>query len=429
MFNSAIIEVAIGLIFVFCLMAILVTQINAFIINILNLRAKQLKEGLQDLITDPDIQAKLLAHPLINMVKTTTLPEIDLSITAAAQITNTEETKLTYIEPRTFVAALSDVLVSQIDTLYNKLQNGADDIPNSDEKSKIRELIRVLRSGFSEQTIRDLRAAFSVVADPESRAKLLKGLEDVEETLDKLNFKNDQLVPLLEGVNKIGDQSFQKVMETILTTARTLEEAEARLESWFNDGMNRATDQFKRRIQYITLAVSLTLAIILNVDTLHLARTLWEDPILRSELVAQANILVANPPIEVLPEVTPEPGTSTEGSIAAVIESAQAIDETVQQLIELQLPIGWESIAITSEMIETSRMLGLADPLQNPRNLWNFYHTSVENTAESGEDYEIPLLSLWLQKIVGILVTTIAAAQGAPFWFDLLNRIARPKPS
>ncbi|MBC7869221.1 MAG: hypothetical protein H7Y09_00165 [Chitinophagaceae bacterium] len=427
MFNTAIIEVAIGLIFVFCLMAILVTQINSFIVNILNLRAKQLKESLQDLITDPDIQAKVLAHPLINMVKTTVPPTVDLSATAAARITNTEETKLTYIEPRTFVAALSDVLVSQIDTLYNKLQNAADDIPNSDEKSKIRELLRVLRSGFSEQTIRDIRAAFSVVADPEARAKLLKGLEDVEEALDKLTFRNDQLVPLLEGVKKITDQSFQKAMETILTTARTLEEAEARLESWFNDGMNRATDIYKRRIQYITLVVSLTLAIILNVDTLHLARALWEDPILRTDLVAQANVLVANPPPEVTPEATPEPGTSTEGSIDAVVTSAQAIDETVQQLIELQLPIGWESIAITSEMVETSRSLGLADPLQNPRNLWNFYHTQAKNTTQSDEDYEIPLLTLWLQKIVGILVTTIAAAQGAPFWFDLLNRIARPK--
>ena len=32
------------------------------------------------------------------------------------------------------------------------------------------------------------------------------------------------------------------------------------------------------------------------------------------------------------------------------------------------------------------------------------------------------VLAVWFNKIIGILATTIAAAQGAPFWFDLLNR-------
>jgi hypothetical protein len=69
MFNTAIIEVAIGLVFVFSLMALLVTQINSIVTALLNSRAKYLKQGLQELITDPQLQAKMLAHPIIKMVK------------------------------------------------------------------------------------------------------------------------------------------------------------------------------------------------------------------------------------------------------------------------------------------------------------------------------------------------------------------------
>ncbi len=29
----------------------------------------------------------------------------------------------------------------------------------------------------------------------------------------------------------------------------------------------------------------------------------------------------------------------------------------------------------------------------------------------------------WLKKVIGILITGFAVSQGAPFWFDMLNRI------
>ena len=68
--NAAIIEVAIGLIFIFSLLSILVTQINNIIINILNLRADRLKEQLDVMLSDPVVRAKIMTHPLIRMVDT-----------------------------------------------------------------------------------------------------------------------------------------------------------------------------------------------------------------------------------------------------------------------------------------------------------------------------------------------------------------------
>jgi hypothetical protein len=84
------------------------------------------------------------------------------------------------------------------------------------------------------------------------------------------------------------------------------------------------------------------------------------------------------------------------------------IGTTVQKILDLQLPIGWEYVEVTPDLIALNQQLGLPDPRTNSRNLYNFLRGD---------------LGLLLQKVLGILATTIAAAQGAPFWFDLLNRV------
>ena len=51
---------------------------------------------------------------------------------------------------------------------------------------------------------------------------------------------------------------------------------------------------------------------------------------------------------------------------------------------------------------------------QNTRNIWLLF-------PWNNEDWAI----LLVRKGIGLLFTAIAIAQGAPFWFDLLNRVIR----
>jgi hypothetical protein len=456
MFNTSVIEVVIGLVFVFSLMAILVTQINTLIVNLLNLRARQLKQGLQSLITDRDMQARLIGHPLINLVKTTVRPEEKLSAQEAAKVSNAAETRVAYIAPSTFVDSLTDILMVEADKLYTPLSKVADDIPDSDEKSRVRQLLRTLRSGFTEQTLRDLREAFSVVSDSKSRARLMAGLEELEEALNQLTFRSDELVPLLQGIRNIADEGFRKAMETLIASARTLEEAEQKLQNWFNDGMSRVSEVYKLRMQIISIGVAFMLTMVFNVDAIYLARTLWEDPELRQSVVAAAeNYQQTGAVVQVADlesdATVPEPDALTpigaqtaeatpDASLGPVPEAtaepddllvmpednpdlvtaetlARNVDDvttTVQQLRGLQLPIGWEFTPIDENLVEASKILGLSDPTNNPRNLYNF----VPGNSDGW-------LGLVIVKILGIIGTTMAAAQGAPFWFDLLNKIAR----
>ena len=444
MLDSQIVDVAIGMIFVFSLLSILVTQINTLILNVFNLRAQQLKEGLINLISDKELQAKMLAHPLIRMVEETVRPHDKLNRQEQSDIIEMKPTTVTYIAPSTFVEALLSLLSSESDaSIFLSLTDAINALPNDDNKVLLREAVRDFRS-FGTTDTRQIRQLILQLPNETHKQILSYALEEVENSLGRLPARNGQLIPLLEGIRKIKDPAFRDAINTVLITAQNLDDARAKLQNWFNDGMDRISDLYKRRIQYISLLVGFVLALIMNVDTFQLANSFWEDPNLRQAVAATAkrNISQLEQQISQIatptpmpsasaaatpsqPETLPEvPGTTdanseqqkTESAVsaeAAVQQSSQQVSDTVQKLIDLQLPIGWEYTPITQELLATSQLAGLPDPRNNLRNTWNFI-------PGNNPDWFTNLI----RKIIGFAATMVAVAQGAPFWFDLLRRLS-----
>jgi hypothetical protein len=58
---------------------------------------------------------------------------------------------------------------------------------------------------------------------------------------------------------------------------------------WFDDGMDRVSGAYKRNAQAWTFLIALVLAATLNIDSIHLFRTLWLHPALSAQLAAPAN--------------------------------------------------------------------------------------------------------------------------------------------
>lgn len=442
MLDSQIIDVAIGMIFVFSLLSILVTQINTLILNVLNLRARQLKEGLINLVSDKELQAKMLAHPLIRMVEETVRPQEKLNRQEQSDIIEMKPTKVTYIAPSTFVEALLSLLTSESDaSIFLTLTDAINALPNDDTKVLLREAVRDFRS-FGTTDTRQIRQLILQLPNETHKQILSYALEEVENSLGRLPARNGQLIPLLEGIRKVKDPAFRDAINTVLITAQNLDDARAKLQNWFNDGMDRISDLYKRRIQYVSLIVGFILALIMNVDTFQLANAFWEDPNLRQAVaatakrninqleqqIAQTPTAIAAPStgdIPPQPETLPEvPGTTVENSVeqkaesqaaaeAAVQQSSQQVSDTVQKLIDLQLPIGWEYTPITQELLATSQLAGLPDPRNSLRNVWNL-------APGNNPDWFTNLI----RKLIGFAATMVAVAQGAPFWFDLLRRLS-----
>lgn len=305
--GSSIIEVGVGLILVYMLMSLLVSQINNIIKNLLDVRGEYFVNELGRLVSDPQIRARLLAHPAIQ------------ALMDGDMVKNITADKL------------AEVLVD-----------------------------------------------------------ILAGSGEALEYLEQLH--NSALVDRL--LEPISDPNLRRRLEQVLVTARSLPDAKLKLIDWFNTTLNRMSELYRRRMQFFSLVVGALLAILLNVDTLAVGRALWNDPVLRQATVAAADATLSETDL-----TAADPGT--------VQESFATARRTMSQFLELRLPIGW----IVDVVDASDQPLVTLDPLRDSRNLWNF--------VPGNSPY---WWQLWLEKIGGLILTTVAVMQGAPFWFDMLKR-------
>jgi hypothetical protein len=97
--------------------------------------------------------------------------------------------------------------------------------------------------------------------------------------------------------------------------------------------------------------------------------------------------------------------------------SVQAARSTLNDLLNLRLPIGWNYRSVDETVLaSTEESALLLDPGWDSRNIWNFIPGNNPNW-----------LSLVVQKVIGLLLTTVAIAQGAPFWFDIFAKLSARK--
>jgi hypothetical protein len=143
------------------------------------------------------------------------------------------------------------------------------------------------------------------------------------------------------------------------------------VEGWFNDCMDRVTGWYKRYAQQWLLLLGLLLAIVCNVDSVHLVRVLSTDPTLRAAIVTQAATYAQTRPAD----ADKKPGAAKDPVLAG-------FKDAVGNLGGLALPIGWDG--------------GQA------RYFCEDFHCFAV--------------------FAGWFITALAASLGAPFWFDTLNR-------
>jgi hypothetical protein len=157
----------------------------------------------------------------------------------------------------------------------------------------------------------------------------------------------------------------------------------AAFEQWYDNSMDRVSGWFKSNTTYILLGIGLVVAIVFNVDTIAVTNNLLQNPGVRSALAARSaevgQTVAANT------QATPGPGQSTQASATQPISAAD-LQATTALLNSLNLPIGWPD----RDMSDASKTIDF---------------------------------NWWLKKIIGLLMTGFAVSQGAPFWFDLLNKV------
>lgn len=204
-------------------------------------------------------------------------------------------------------------------------------------------------------------------------------ISDIREVIDKMDetspIRKTFLVFLEEAENDV--QELQKGIET-----------------WFNNAMDRVSGWYKRRTQLFVIIIAAFLVGLSNADTLRIVKTLSHDPALRQELSLKAEDLMkqssSSPaPLTALSPKSSGGKTDTKSSSAptqgleggGVKPPSMGLKEAVKELEAVQtagIPLGWTA------------------------------------APQGGE---------WVNKIIGLILTIFATSLGAPFWFDVLNKI------
>jgi len=164
------------------------------------------------------------------------------------------------------------------------------------------------------------------------------------------------------------------------------------VEQWFDGAMDRASGWYKRRTQALLFTIGLLTAVVLNVDALHILHRLTHDKTFRDVVVNRSAAAKA-------------PASASAGDELATITLARG------ELDAVTMPIGWESPTTKgaeSQLWATQFCKATADG-----------HGELAETCEFGRNPVYAVLRVGF----GWLVTALAVMLGAPFWFDVLNRI------
>ena len=416
MFDSGILQVIIGLVAIYSLLGILTTEINTLYSYFTRLRARNLRRALEELVPDRAFRAQLLAHPMIRMVDAAIHPAEVLSLEQIEAIERARAKNVTWVESASFAEAVSNILsASAQPDFYAPLEVAIAELPNSVEKSRLRELLWQLQ-GYATIGLADFRQAVIALNDENHKRRLLDALNAVEERIGNYSLRSGELLPLLSGVRSIRSSALRTTLQTILGSARSLADANDKLMRWFEDGMQRATTRYKQQTQWGSVIIGLLLATIVNADALHLVNSLWSNNDLQQSLSAQVagDTGSLQSMIDETEKRAENSGEETLRDTAADVFGMSVV--TLQRLVDLQAPLGWTYVSVSPEMVQAAQVLSEPDPRQRANNLWNYSPFNNGNW-----------LILWGRKLAGLLVTTLAVAQGAPFWFDMLKRFTRTR--
>jgi len=219
----------------------------------------------------------------------------------------------------------------------------------------------------------------------------------------------------------INDETLSYLKSIWTDSGGNVEAFRVLLETWFEQTMERASGWYKKYTQVILLVVGFIIAILFNVDTIKIAGKLSNDPKLREQIVQQANAFTnAHPNLDqdlvknkaqyqaLMDKITAAPGS--------------AVDTSKKAMMVLTLN---DSI-IKAEAAEQKVLFARADSLLK---------TDIRNSSEilgiGLKSYECGpgQVVCFLKSLAGWLITALALSLGAPFWFDLLNKLMKLRTS
>jgi hypothetical protein len=233
-------DVAVGLVFLYLVLALVCSTINESVSTAIGLRARFLQAGILNLLsaapehTDEgkETARRFYGHPLIQgLIRPGRGPDPTVDPTATTRWWR-KPPYPSYLPSRTFVAAITDLA-----------QEGEGKVKQIDPK----------KADAAEDEIED--------AAEQLRAALAA-------------FPNKRLSNAMLALYR--------------TAGEDVEGFKHAAERWFDDSMERVSGWYRRKVQLLLFIFAFFMVVLLNADTLTTARVLWRDDATRASIVARA---------------------------------------------------------------------------------------------------------------------------------------------
>ena len=417
---QGILEVIIGIIFVWFLASLLSLTIQEWISNLFKWRSSGLENTLRRMLDDPEFVGKannFASHALDWLKAKLNRPIIQAPVGLTDEFykhpiirnLSLPKAKPSYIPTSGFSSVLLDIILTagsdnsllrlasaQARKEFDSMARGTDRDAAFEIYRNLLELTKqAAQSNMGEQEIAQFEELASVLSD--GQPKLRPAIEtlklvalpqtqtSLDETMRRLQYGAKVLGAQNAKIRRTMDHLIGGVKSFTTNSDQAIALARKNLEDWFDDSMDRLSGVYKRQSQKLGFVIGLFLVIFINIDTIAIGEMLWREPILRQQLASAAQNQVESGQPQ-----TPD------------------ISNLQQQLQALQLPVGWVAEATYScslAPVNTNQIFG-----------WEYSGgkclrpTVVSNSTN------------WYKWLAGLLLTAVAMTQGAPFWFDLLSK-------
>ncbi len=422
MYLQEILEVVIGLIFIWLVLSTATMQVGEWIANVLKWRAGDLETAVRRMLNDDNLTRLFYDHPLIRSLSEDSrtrqalpsyIPANKFSTVLLSVIQNAE-TEASLLLHGLYALFPS---LAQIKSASRRKQAQAD-------LERLTELARLSGTSVADEAMGNLMLTSlqKEIADLGARYPELKA--PVQAVLDKAGSDKTEVEAVLGSMPGAQPPSgdFNKVLRGTLALRVTnpalrltlsslfigIDEVSAaggdclqllrtNIESWFNDSMDRLSGRYKRKAQLTAFFIGLVIAALLNVDTVNISTQLWREPMLRQAINANASEIIQS-------------GQTTPPALTDLVLSLQG------QLLNVSLPIGWTYTGSSELAGQTCSFVPASS---------STFGLALGSGCLRPVDTPLPATGwIWpVGKLLGLLLTAIAAAQGSSFWFDILVKI------
>ena len=374
MLSSGIIDLAIGLVFVFGVTAALSSVFTELIARFLGLRGAYLLGGLRELLDGTGSQTALNdAISNYDEMKALVNGPVPANADGAAPPATKSATGALLGSP----ILRSQGMIGQISSRDLTLQPGKPGRPSRITTGTWKPPWRACRSLPSYISATSFGAAIIDMLVPNAAGQTT--MAQLQDGIDKL----PEWMPTLK-----------ESLQTLAANAgEDIDLFRTSVENWYDDHMSRVSGWYKRHVAKITIVVGAILILLLNINTLTIGRTLWNNSVVRTAVSTVAA------------KTTSCQNQSQQDCLAG-------LQKQLSDAAQAGLPIGWATVPDCAV----------------PGTSCNWLDQRGILSRHGGSGWEIALV------LIGFLITIIALTPGARFWFDVLGKLGSlrttgPKPA